>query len=346
MNERLARPSVSLKALASQLGLSQTTVSRALNGHPGVSELTRARVVAAARAADYRPNTAARRLATGRAGAIGFVWVAEPVAHFDPVLSEVLSGIGESARDRGFAIQVTPTTREGELEAYRTLAASRQVDGVIVMSPALRDERVRLCEAIGLPFILHGRTDTDGAPHPFVDIDNRGAFRAAARLLLRLGHRRIGFLNGPERLTFARDRACGVNEAFREFDADPAGLLKRTRPMSETFGHEATSELLADDPPTAILCSSVVIALGAERALRGSGLRIGRDIAVISHDDVLPFLKPENFHVPLCCTTSSIRTAGRRLASRLIDRIHRGASANKGEVWDVDLIMRESVGPA
>jgi len=344
MEDRPPISKVNLRTLADRLGLSQTTVSRALNGHPGVNAETRARVAAVAETMGYLPDLTARRLATGRAGSVGLAWVADIGAPSDPVMLELVAGIGEIARRNGVAIQLNPIPRSEERTSYRQLAASRQVDGVILTSPTLADDRVAICRELGLPFVLHGRTEAHGPPFPFLDIDNRGAFFRATRLLLRFGHRRIAFLNGLGSYTFARDRAEGALAAYRDSDADPDGLTLCSGPMDEAFGHGTAHSLFGAVRPTALLCSSVVIARGVERALRELGLTVGEDVSVIAHDDAVPFLKPENFYVPLSCTTSSVRSAGRRVCERLVERLG-GGEAGGGEVWPVDLIMRESVGP-
>ena len=100
------------------------------------------------------------------------------------------------------------------------------------------------------------------------------------------------------------------------------------------------------DRPTAILCSSTVLALGAIRAVNQAGLRLGEDISLIAHDDVLPLLKPENFSVPLTTTRSSLRAAGVRIAQRLIGTVKQAGPFPDQELWKTELIVRASTGPA
>src|SRR5690606_26868501 len=97
---------------------------------------------------------------------------------------------------------------------------------------------------------------------------------------------------------------------------------------------------------TAVLSSSIVLALGAVRAITQRGLKIGEDISIIAHDDVFPYIRPESFPVPLTTTRSSIRLAGIRIAERLIAEAAGRPLAPQQEIWNVELIVRASTGPA
>jgi LacI family transcriptional regulator len=178
-----------------------------------------------------------------------------------------------------------------------------------------------------------------------LDIDNKGAFFEAARLLVGLGHRKFGFINGLANLNFANDRALGVTAALAENSVELNPSLISNGEMTDDYGYRSAARMLdTATPPTALLCSSLFIALGAVRAVYDRGLKIGSDVSLLAHDDVIPYLKPENFRVPLATTRSSIRAAGLRSMQRLIEGID--AVSTIGEVWPVDLIVRESIGPA
>ena len=131
-----------LKELAKELGLSPTTVSRALNGYPEVSETTRERVSEAAGRLGYRPNASAIRLATGRVGVIGVALPLERNLHFGPHISEFLSGIGERLAREDIDILVAPLDADDEIRVHRRLAASKRVDAVILSAPTPGDPRV------------------------------------------------------------------------------------------------------------------------------------------------------------------------------------------------------------
>jgi LacI family transcriptional regulator len=335
-----------LKDLAVELGLSPTTVSRALNGYPEVSEATRRRVVDAARHHEYRPNASARRLATGRAGAIGAVLQTNRNLLLDPHYVEFIAGLGERLADDEIDIVLSPTRGDDEKRSYRRIAAGTRVDALVLSSPLIDDDRIPLLSDLGMPFVLHGRTAAT-TRHAWLDIDNEGAFRHATKHLLDLGHSRIALINGSNRYTYAADRERGFRAALaaRGIDPDPRWIAEGA--MTDEVGYRFAERFLAMTPrPTALLVSSMMMALGAFRAMRAAGLELGRDVSMIAHDDVFPFLNPERMVPAMSTTRSSIRAAGTRVAELAIELLAGRAPETIHELWPVDLVIRASTGPA
>ena len=338
---------MNLKQLSTMLSLSQTTVSRAINGYPEVSEETRRRVMDAAKRHGYRPNPSARRLATGKAGMIGYVMPTGASVDIDPHFVEFLSGLGDYARAHDLDLVLSPTAADEEETTYRRIVANKQVDAVYVSSPRPADRRVALLATLGIPYIVHGRTEGLEFPYPYLDIDNEAAFQEAARLLIQLGHCRLALINGDDSQTFAVHRERGFRKALAARDlALPESRLVSVA-MTEENGYRAARRLFEGaEPPTAIVCSSLIMALGVVRAVRDLGLAMPTDVSLIAHDDVFPWLKPENFSVPLSTTRSSIRAAGARIAERLAARISGLETEPRGELWPVDLVVRGSIAGA
>jgi LacI family transcriptional regulator len=342
---------MNLRELAESLGLSQTTVSRALNGYPEVREETRARVLAAARAANYAPNSRARRLATGRAMTIGHVMpLSGREEMVNPIFADFLAGAGEVYARDGYDLLLSMVP-SGEAErAYRQMAANGSVDGVMVQAPQVEDGRIALLEELGLPYLVHGRTgEYEG--YSWLDIANVRAFRRATEFLLDLGHRRIALINGQEDLDFAARRRRGYEEALGARGLTPAPRLMRAELMTEHFGFTAAAELLdGPEPPTAFLVSSIIPAIGVRRAAGERGLRLGRDVSVVCHDDVLSYIGNDPTTIPegppFTATRSSIRDAGRRCAEIIIDLIRDPGQPPVQELWEVELTLGRSTGPA
>lgn len=338
---------MNLKQLSHMLNLSQTTVSRALNGYPEVSEETRRRVADAAKRHGYRPNPSARRLATGKTGMIGYVLPTGSTVDIDPHFVEFLSGLGDYARAHDLDLVLSPADADNEETTYRRVAANKQVDAVYVSSPLPRDKRIKLLGQLGMTFIVHGRSEGQDFDYPFMDIDNEGAFHDATRLLIQLGHRRIGLINGDDTQTFAIFRERGMRRALGLAGLELPPALVASAAMTEENGYRATRRLLErDERPTAIVCSSLIMTLGVMRALGDLGLKVPGDISLVAHDDVFPWLRPEHFAVPLSTTRSSIRAAGARIAERLAARMSGIEVDPRGEVWPVDLVVRASVAGA
>ena len=339
---------MTLKDLARTLGLSPTTVSRALNGYPEVGEATRRRVQDAARAHNYRPNTRARSLATGRAMAIGHV-IPVSTRHemVNPVFADFISGAGEAYLRAGYDMVLTMTDDADQAQVYRDLRARGSVDGVIVHGPRCDDPRIALLNEIGIPFVVHGRSTGTTQPYSWVDVNNRRSFQRATDLLLDLGHRRVALLNGPEGMDFAIRREGGWRMALEARGVAPDPAFLRHGEMTESNGYRACREMLRlPDPPTAFLVASMIMAIGVRRACEEAGLRLGRDLSVVTHDDVLSYILNGD-DVPLfTATRSSVREAGRRAAEMLLARIATPDQPPTSDLMEAELMVGLSTGPA
>jgi LacI family transcriptional regulator len=339
---------MNLKELATALGLSPTTVSRALNGYPEVSEKTRLRVIEAARTHDYRPNIRAISLATGRAMAIGHV-IPVSTRHeiVNPVFADFIAGAGEAYARAGYEMLLSVVNDGEEARIYQELKRRGSVDGVIVHGPRAADPRIDMLHKIGLPFVVHGRATGSTVPYSWLDINNRSAFRRATEFLLDLGHRRIGLVNGLEWMDYAIRRRTGYLEALEARGVDVDTQLMSSGEMTETNGYRAARAMLGlPDPPTAILTSSMISAIGVRRAAWAEGRELGRDLSIITHDDELSYLRNGD-EVPIfTATRSSVRVAGRMAAEMLLDRITSGDTTPQTRLMEADLIIGQSTGPA
>ncbi|GLQ55709.1 transcriptional regulator [Devosia nitrariae] len=333
-----------LKEFAAHLGLSQTTVSRALNGYPEVKESTRLMVQEAATRLGYRPNASARRLATGRAGAVGFVLRGSD--EFGPHTTEFIAGLGGRLAEEEIDIVLTTVdTYQDELATYRRAAASKKVDAFILHSPKVKDERAELLLDLNIPFVLHGRTEI-GRPHAWLDIDNQGAVERATSHLIDLGHRRIALVNGVRGRTFAEHREAGFRAALaaRGIPVDPA-LMANATFTDEVAFRMAQSMLELRPRPTAFLAGSMMTALGIFRAIRQAGHELGKDVSIIAHDDVFPYLNADNMYPTMSTTRSSIRAAGVRIGELILQLFEGKPAGLIHEIWPVDLVLRQSSGP-
>lgn len=338
---------MNLRELSEQLGLSQTTVSRALNGYPEVSEATRQRVMDAAAVHNYQPNARAQSLATGRARAIGHV-IPQSTRHeiVNVVFADFIVGAGEVYAAHGYDMVMSMVPDNAEEEAYRVIAQKRKVDGVILHGPTRNDTRIPLLVELGMPFVVHGRSSDVSAPYTWVDVNNRRAFERAADFLIDLGHRRIALINGVERMDFAARRRDGYLTALLAQGLTEDARLMRSAEMTEPHGFDsATAMLRLDDPPTAFIASSIVVALGIRRAIETFGLKLGRDVSVICFDDMVSYFPNGTGEPIFTATRSSVRAAGRRCAELLLAQIDAPDSAPVHELWEADLVVGRSTGP-
>ena len=338
---------MNLKELSKHLGLSQTTVSRALNGYPEVSEATRARVVAAADKHNYSPNTRAQGLATGHSRCIGHVIsVGDSGEMVNPIFGDFMAGAGETYAAHGFDMMLTRVGEQDEAEIYRSLKARGVVDGLVMHAPRHNDSRLSLLNELGLPFVVHGRSSGAQASYSYLDVNNRRAFHEATLHLTSLGHRRIALINGQEKLDFAIRRREGFEAGMKDAGLviDPA--LMTQDEMTEDYGYQSAMSMMdMPDPPSAFLVSSIICASGVRRALDDLDLYPGRDVSIATFDDCLSYFRNGAEPPVFTAMRSSVRAAGAALAQMLIDRINTPDAPHTQTLWEAVFVAGASTGP-
>ncbi len=337
---------MNLKQLSLKLGLSQTTVSRALNNYPEVNEHTRERVKLAALKHNYRPNTRATRLATGRAMTIGHILPMNSTETFNPIFGEFIAGAVQAYSKRGYELSLTLANEDSEESIYRELAANGTVDGVIVHSPRVNDMRIPLLQELNIPFVVHGRDFNNLSDYSWLDMNNRRAFYQATKLLIDLGHQSICLVNGRETLNFAWRRRLGYLDALGDEKIASDTALMHTGDLTESNGYSAATKALANgNPPTAFLVASYVVALGVRRAIHHAGLEMGRDISVIIHDDELSYFQNDGDIPQFTATRLSVRDGGELAATMLLDIIDEPSNAPLTALMEAPLVIGASTGP-
>lgn len=333
---------VTISDMSDALGLTKSTVSRALNGYSDISESTRLRVVRMAEKMGYRPLSHAQAIRTGRSRSIGFVIQVSDYDAYRPFLAEFLAGISTSASAEGWTLTVTAAEGDDEvLEKMRSLVADRKADGFIVTRSMCQDPRVDLLRASHVPFVLFGRscTPTDCA---WFDFLGEAAMHDAVYRLAALGHKRIAFLNSGHRYVYSLYRAEGFAQGMKDcgLEMDPALTVEEA--LTPESGYEATLEVMQNpEPPTAIVCAVDAAAMGVYRFARQAGLQIGRDLSVIGYDGSA---EGASATPALSTYAVDIRRAGERLGALLIQRI-RGEDITRLRETEVPTFLdRGSIG--
>ena len=272
---------MNLKSLARALGISKTTVSRALNGYPEVNVHTRARVLAAAKEAGYEANPMARSLAVGRTNVFGIIYPLLPSDLGDPMFLSVVGGMSAALEKSKMNLIIAPVSAQNELPSYEQMVRGRRVDGLVVGRTLVHDERVAYLVKKGFPFVTHGRTEL-AQPYAWFDYDNEAGIGLATACLLAHGHRRIALISAPLELNFARQRKNSFIACMSEagLAVDPQYLVDNT--LDRRTGYQAMQQLLACTPrPSAVIVDNHLSAVGAVRALLDAGIEIGKEISVI-----------------------------------------------------------------
>ncbi len=333
-----------LKQLSTLLKLSQTTVSRALNGFPEVNEKTRLRVELAAKKYNYLPNTRAKRLASGRSMTIGhIVTFSKEYELVNPIFSDFIAGASERYNKSNYDLMLTLAKEDDEERIYKDLAARSAVDGVILHGPKINDNRINMLNELRIPFVVHGRSSGSKENYNWVDVNNESAFFRATEFLIDLGHKSIALINGDPNMDFAMRRNTGYGRALEAAKISIDDTKKFNGEMTEPFGYKCTIDMLeSNEPPSAIIASSIIVAIGIRRALDDKGLKIGSDISVLTFDDDLSYFRDEGT-VPLFTSTkSSVREAGYKSANLLLEAIMNPTDEKKGILLEAELTIGRS----
>lgn len=329
---------VTIADVARRAGVSIATVSRVLNNVPrGVGAALRKRVLKAAQELDFRPNALARSLHQKRTHTLGLLIT--DIAN--PYYAGITRGIEDVSRRLGYALFICNTDRDPTAMAhYIEVLREQRVDGIIIGGGGTPGRRhFQALHHRGIPAVLIGRYDV---PLPAVRIDNlKGGWEAATHLI-RLGHRRIAILSGPDTSTSIQDRMKGYQRAILEHGLSlPEGWILRgdLRPASAL---ELAGRLLsARQRPTAILAANDQMAIATIRAALKLELRVPEDLSVVGFDNIelASYVSPALTTMGLPLYQMGVAAA--EIAIRLL-----AGTSGKEEAWFTpELIVRESTGP-
>lgn len=327
-----------LAEVAKKVGVSEATVSRVLNGKPGVSEATRAAVLTALDVLGYERPT---QLRGERARLVGLVLpeLANPIF---PALAEVVGG---ALAQRGFTPVLCTRTAGGLSEAdYIEMLLDQQVSGVVFAgghyaeTDAPHEHYHRLLE-LRMPVVLVNAA-TEGLNFPRVSTDDEVAVEQAFGHLISLGHERIGMVLGPEdHVPSNRKREAFMAEARK------AGLTIEPEAIERSLfaleGGQAVTTRLVKRGITGIICASDVLALGAVRAVRRLGLSVPADISVVGFDDSA-FMNCT--HPPLTTVRQPLEAIGRTAVTLLVNQIDGVTVTPEELLFEPELVVRGSTG--
>ena len=300
--------------LASLSGVSRATVSRVLNGG-SVSERTRRRVQAILAETNYRPNMAARTLASGRSGVVGVVMHVDPHLLFmDAYFAQLMQGISDVLADRAAGMMLWLGNRSKE-ETLDKILSLGLVDGVIVTAHDLDDPLVDGLLAASVPTVLIGHRSADLAAS-YVDVDNVHAADLVTTHLIELGRRRIGHVTGTRRTVAGEDRLTGYLRAMARARLSVDGLV--TGGDFNAISGATGARTLLDQGVDAIFCANDAMASGALDAIRARALRVPEDVALAGIDD-LEFAA--RMDPPLTTVRQGVRDIGAQAAASLFQLI-------------------------
>ncbi|UJP09104.1 LacI family transcriptional regulator [Microbacterium sp. KUDC0406] len=333
MSKRLAE-------VARKVGVSEATVSRVLNDKPGVSDATRQAVLTALDVLGYERPT---KLRGERARLVGLV-LPELQNPIFPAFAEVIGG---GLTQNGYTPVLCTQNAGGVTESdYVDLLLAQQVSGVVFLggnytqADAPHEHYSRL-KAVNLPTVLVNARIPE-LDFPTVSTDDVAAAEQAVLHVHQLGHRRIGLVLGPADHLPSRRKVDGARAALARLGGALEDDLIARGLYSLEAGQAGAARLLAAGA-TAIVCASDPLALGAVRAARRAGLRVPEDVSVVGFDDsaLMGCTEP-----PLTTVRQPIEAMGRAAIELLLSQIAGGSEAGTELLFEPELVLRSSTGPA
>jgi LacI family transcriptional regulator len=329
--------SITIKDIAKELGVSVSTVSRALQNHPDISEQTKSLVRDCAMRLNYKPNIMASNLRTSKNTTIGVV-LPEVNHHF---FASVLDGIEQAANEAGYTIIICQTSEnvDKEIQSIHTLMASR-VAGILVGISKQTHNYQHLQEVINadIPLVLYDRPCPSLPCDQVVSDDYTGAFKAV-EYLIQTGCKRITFFSSPMQLEVAHRRYQGWRDALKRYNMDISDSMIVTCDTRAQAIIETPNILKAANRPDAIFCVNDDCASGVLYAAQILGFNIPNDLAICGFSDA-----------PLCRNTSPMLTTveqhgieiGKHAMRRLLKRLNGDERIAQTEMIPTDLIVRET----
>jgi len=330
---------VTIVDVARTAGVSKSTVSLVLSGSRLVAEATRERVTRAMRALGYVYHRGAASLRASSSDFVGMV-----ISDLgNPFFCELAAGIEDALYKLGFT-PILANTNEDPVRQAQVLRSLREhsVAGII-MSPARGADTWTLAQQWppNIPAVITMRRMI-GSSLPYVGPDNHRGERYAVEHLLRLGHRRIGFIGGDSGMTTQQERVGGWRAALNGWGVAADEALIFEAPPTRDGGRIAIERALTGArPPTAFVCYNDIVAMGATRTLGLNGVRVGVDFAVIGFDDIV---EAEHNAPPLTTVNADTRIMGARAARSLLGVIDGADPQTMSYTGKTRLVIRESCG--
>jgi DNA-binding LacI/PurR family transcriptional regulator len=335
-------PSLRIEQIAALAGVSRSTVSRVLNNHPSVRPEVRERIYRVIDEQGYTPRAAARSLARRQTNLIGVIMPDGPAFIFSTLyFSNNLDGITKVCVERGYYPMVSMFTPDVNPDIVEHVMRSRHFDGVIVYEGDTTAPILELLFEQHIPVVRLG-------PYPHhpglsgVEVTDREGAYEATQHLIKLGHRRIGLIAGPQRWTVAKLRQAGYEQALQDAGlAVLPDLIVEGDHMQEG-GYSGMMRLLAlGDRPSAVFASNDPMAFGALQALDKAGLSVPDDVALVGFDD-LP--AASSTRPPLSTVRQPMVDLGAAAATLLIDQLDHKLTEPVQIRLPTQLIVRGSCG--
>ena len=327
---------VTLKDIGKEVGVSATTVSRALNNKPDISYQVKQKIKEVAERLGYSPNALARSLKAKKTSSIG-VLIADIA---DPFFAPIVKGIENTARQMGYSIILCDTGGEYEQEKLALqMMLEKRVDGLLITPCQTEYGDILELERKKVPFVLLGR-HFDVVESDYVITDEIGGAFSATDYLIKKGHKKILFINGPDYISSAKERLVGYKRALQEHAVLFDKSLVKEGALKMEDGYRIMKKILsAGTKFTAVFAYCDFVVLGIMQALEEAKLKIPEDIAIVGYDDVAfaRFLQ-----VPLTTVHIPKYELGKEAMKLLKKKIEGEIQEPQAVILETKLVIRKS----
>ena len=310
------RRRASMREVADLADVAISSVSRVLSGHPDVSAEMKVRVLDAVAQLDYEPDFLAQSLRRGQTLSVGFVLADIS----NPVMADIVVGAEVVLRNAGYSLVLMNSENNVALDsAHIRFFQSRRVDGLILsLSSETHAETLDAIASVGVPVVVVDREVEAHLRASAAVNDHAAGMEAAVRHLVELGHRRIALISGSLEQLPGRERPLGMQRALAAADPDVESIVLPGS-FSRAHGEAATRQLLArSERPTAIIAGGNQLLIGCLAVLQEAGLVVGRDVSLVTCDDVpLTVL----YQPPIASISRDTVELGRVAAELLLERL-------------------------
>jgi LacI family transcriptional regulator, galactose operon repressor len=336
MSKPLKNTRVTIYDVAAQAGVSYATVSRVLNNDPHVKAETAERVRQAMDRMSYVIDRSARSLAGGRSHVIGLLVPDLGTGY----IGEIMRGIDAELDLMHYDLMLYTTHRREANEArYVSTITQGMADGLLIVLPRNPATFIQKLRQHNFPYVLIDHQGTDEQDRAVGATNWQGAYNAT-EYLIKLGHRRIGFITGSMDLGCARDRLTGYQAALKAHHLELDPELIHEGDFHQPDGYAGANKLMAHPArPTAIFASNDVMAMSVMDAVRERGLRVPEDVSVMGFDDI-----PQAGYVRPALTTvrQPLEQMGRVATQMLLDILQDPEAEPRRLELPTELVIRDS----
>lgn len=330
-----------IKDIAKKVGVSPSTVSRALNGNSRISDITTKKIQEAMEELDYHPNSLARNFANGLTYCIGLIIDARDENTFaNAFFNRSVFAIEKVIQEYGYSLIITNDRKKGAKSTVENLMLEKKVDGLIMPSSVMRPELIKELNQAGFPFIVMGEPKKYKSEATWIDVDNELGSYMAVEHLIQQGYSRIALVTEKPNTVFSQKRLAGylsclkqhtipINQEFiLEYGQDITADNKRIEELALSSGH-----------PDAFLCGNNIIAFNVLKTLKNRNYRIPDDIGIVTFDNypVAEYTDP-----PMTAVDVDTYGMGIQVAKELIRKIQDNSNDRNHMYIPTNLIIRES----